>query len=246
MREPMRPNQAVAPYRILARLKNNRLLSALTETWPHIASQAGFAKQLGIGPSELGRFLNMSYWPGCVHQRQGIACRRASSGQCRDGWTRTAWRIVKRLKFNYPPEWLFDEHLYGQRVHPVSIPLTERAIQQALAWQGSDPGSTPETAMVTEARRQAIQTVLNSLTPREAFILSRRFGLDDGHEWTLDDLAKELDRSRERVKQIERKALRKLQHWTRADKLRPWSEAATNADNDAANVARNEKLPSHG
>ena len=65
-------------------------------------------------------------------------------------------------------------------------------------------------------------TSLKSLTPREERVITLRFGLEDGRARTLEELGKEFNVTRERVRQIEAKALRKLRHPSRAKLLRDY------------------------
>jgi len=67
--------------------------------------------------------------------------------------------------------------------------------------------------------REAIQEILSSLTPREAKVLRMRFGIDMNTDHTLEEVGKQFDVTRERIRQIEAKALRKLRHPSRAEKL---------------------------
>lgn len=67
--------------------------------------------------------------------------------------------------------------------------------------------------------REATREVLNSLTPREAKVLRMRFGIDMNTDHTLEEVGKQFDVTRERIRQIEAKALRKLRHPSRAEKL---------------------------
>ncbi len=66
--------------------------------------------------------------------------------------------------------------------------------------------------------------VLDSLTERESRVLHLRFGLADGRNWTLEEAGQEFGVTRERIRQIETKALRKLRHPTRSRKLRDFLE----------------------
>ena len=68
--------------------------------------------------------------------------------------------------------------------------------------------------------RESLESVLSTLTPREEKILRLRFGLDDGVERTLEDVGKVFDVTRERIRQIENKALRKLRHPSRTKYIR--------------------------
>ena len=68
--------------------------------------------------------------------------------------------------------------------------------------------------------KEALNAVLKTLTPREAKVLALRFGLDDGHPKTLEEVGAEFNVTRERIRQIEAKALRKLRHPQRSKKLK--------------------------
>jgi len=70
--------------------------------------------------------------------------------------------------------------------------------------------------------QEGIREVLTSLTPREARVLELRYGLRDGHSYTLKEVAKKFGLSRERIRQIEREALRKLRHPLRSRRLRAY------------------------
>lgn len=65
-----------------------------------------------------------------------------------------------------------------------------------------------------------VQEVLAGLTPREAKVLRMRFGIDMNTDHTLEEVGKQFDVTRERIRQIEAKALRKLRHPTRSEQLR--------------------------
>ncbi|HEY8362627.1 MAG TPA: RNA polymerase sigma factor RpoD [Tissierellaceae bacterium] len=80
-----------------------------------------------------------------------------------------------------------------------------------------------EAATYTMLREQLID-VLDTLTPREQKVLRLRFGLDDGRARTLEEVGKEFDVTRERIRQIEAKALRKLRHPSRSKKLKDFLE----------------------
>lgn len=75
--------------------------------------------------------------------------------------------------------------------------------------------------------REATREVLSSLTPREAKVLRMRFGIDMNTDHTLEEVGKQFDVTRERIRQIEAKALRKLRHPSRAEKLQSFIESET-------------------
>ena len=70
---------------------------------------------------------------------------------------------------------------------------------------------------------EAVKDVLDSLTPREAKVLRMRFGIEMASDHTLEEIGKQFDVTRERIRQIEEKALRKLKHPSRSDTLRPYA-----------------------
>ena len=80
-----------------------------------------------------------------------------------------------------------------------------------------------EAAAYTLLKEQLIE-VLDTLTPREEKVLRLRFGLDDGRARTLEEVGKEFNVTRERIRQIEAKALRKLKHPSRSKKLKDYLE----------------------
>ncbi|GFZ76111.1 RNA polymerase sigma factor RpoD [Pseudohongiella nitratireducens] len=79
---------------------------------------------------------------------------------------------------------------------------------------------SPVDSSIEEGLREATKEVLNSLTAREAKVLRMRFGIDMNTDHTLEEVGKQFDVTRERIRQIEAKALRKLRHPTRSDHLR--------------------------
>ena len=82
----------------------------------------------------------------------------------------------------------------------------------------------PSDAALHESMRDVVKEVLDSLTPREAKVLRMRFGVEMSTDHTLEEVGKQFDVTRERIRQIEAKALRKLRHPSRADKLKSFLE----------------------
>jgi RNA polymerase primary sigma factor len=83
----------------------------------------------------------------------------------------------------------------------------------------------PVDAAVYASLRDATKEVLESLTPREAKVLRMRFGIEMNTDHTLEEVGKQFDVTRERIRQIEAKALRKLRHPTRSERLRSFLES---------------------
>jgi len=80
----------------------------------------------------------------------------------------------------------------------------------------------PDDIVMHGLLRDDLENVMNTLTEREKMVLKLRFGLDDGHPRTLEEVGRVFAVTRERIRQIEAKALRKLKHPTRAKKLREY------------------------
>ncbi len=83
---------------------------------------------------------------------------------------------------------------------------------------------SPVDSATNEGLREAVQSVLSGLTSREAKVLRMRFGIDMNTDHTLEEVGKQFDVTRERIRQIEAKALRKLRHPMRSDNLRSFLE----------------------
>ncbi len=85
----------------------------------------------------------------------------------------------------------------------------------------------PADAALFASLREITKDVLDSLTPREAKVLRMRFGIEMNTDHTLEEVGKQFDVTRERIRQIEAKALRKLRHPTRSEKLRSFLDSET-------------------
>jgi RNA polymerase primary sigma factor len=85
----------------------------------------------------------------------------------------------------------------------------------------------PSDAALHASMRGVVKDVLDSLTPREAKVLRMRFGIEMSTDHTLEEVGKQFDVTRERIRQIEAKALRKLRHPSRSDKLKSFLEGSS-------------------
>ena len=105
---------------------------------------------------------------------------------------------------------------------PVSLetPIGEEEDSHLGDFIPDDDTPAPADAASATILREVIEKELNTLTPREAHVIKLRFGLYDGRARTLEEVGKEFDITRERIRQIEAKALRKLRHPSRARHLR--------------------------
>ena len=107
---------------------------------------------------------------------------------------------------------------------PVSLetPIGEEDDSHLGDFIQDEDSPAPQDAASYTLLREQLEEVMKTLTPREAKVLRLRFGLDDGKARTLEEVGKEFDVTRERIRQIEAKALRKLRHPSRSKKLRDY------------------------
>ena len=107
---------------------------------------------------------------------------------------------------------------------PVSLetPIGEEEDSHLGDFIQDEDSPAPHAAASYTLLKEQLEEVMNTLTPREAKVLKLRFGLEDGKSRTLEEVGKEFNVTRERIRQIEAKALRKLRHPSRSKKLRDY------------------------
>ena len=107
---------------------------------------------------------------------------------------------------------------------PVSLetPIGEEEDSHLGDFIPDDDAPAPAEAASFTLMKEQLLDVLDTLTPREEKVLRLRFGLDDGHQRTLEEVGREFKVTRERIRQIEAKALRKLRHPSRSKKLKDY------------------------
>ena len=107
---------------------------------------------------------------------------------------------------------------------PVSLetPIGEEDDSHLGDFIQDDDSPAPHDSAAYTLLREQLEEVMNTLTPREAKVLKLRFGLEDGKARTLEEVGREFEVTRERIRQIEAKALRKLRHPSRSKKLRDY------------------------
>ena len=105
---------------------------------------------------------------------------------------------------------------------PVSLetPIGEEEDSHLGDFIPDDDAPAPAEAAAFTLLKEQLMSVLSTLTPREEMVLKLRFGLEDGRARTLEEVGKEFKVTRERIRQIEAKALRKLRHPSRSRKLK--------------------------
>ena len=107
---------------------------------------------------------------------------------------------------------------------PVSLetPIGEEDDSHLGDFIQDDDSPAPQDAAAYTLLREQLEEVMKTLTPREAKVLKLRFGLEDGKTRTLEEVGREFNVTRERIRQIEAKALRKLRHPSRSKKLKDY------------------------
>ena len=109
---------------------------------------------------------------------------------------------------------------------PVSLetPIGEEEDSHLGDFIEDEKTATPSDSVATTMLKEQLLGVLDTLTPREEKVLRLRYGLDDGKPRTLEEVGKEFNVTRERIRQIEAKALRKLRHPSRSKRLKDFLE----------------------
>ena len=107
---------------------------------------------------------------------------------------------------------------------PVSLetPIGEEEDSHLGDFIPDDDAPSPSELAAYTLLREQLEEIIQTLTPREAKVLKLRFGLEDGKARTLEEVGKEFQVTRERIRQIEAKALRKLRHPSRSKKLKDY------------------------
>ena len=146
---------------------------------------------------------------------------------------RTSHSMVQKLGREPTTKEIADElHIEESKVEevlkiaqePVSLetPIGEEEDSHLGDFIQDDEASQPSEEASYTLLREQLEEVLSTLTPREEQVLRMRFGLTDGKPHTLEEVGKEFNVTRERIRQIEAKALRKLRHPSRSKKLRDY------------------------
>lgn len=151
-------------------------------------------------------------------------------------FNRISRRLMQELGREATPEEIAKEMEIGvDKVREIIRVSQEPASLEAPVGEEEDSrlgdfiqdASASPTDQATQALlKDHIREVLETLSPREAKVLEYRFGLEDGKQRTLEEVGKEFGVTRERIRQIEAKAIRKLRHPTRAKKLRDYLDLA--------------------
>ena len=130
----------------------------------------------------------------------------------------SAEEIAREL--DMPVEKVRDNLKISQEPVSLETPIGEEEDSHLGDFIPDEDASEPSEVASFSLLREQLEEVLDTLTPREKKVLELRFGMADGHSRTLEEVGKEFNVTRERIRQIEAKALRKLRHPSRSKKLR--------------------------
>ena len=190
-------------FRVEIRVKNNLLFGAIKRAG--FDTVAAFSRSCGVNQQTIGLFINLRLAP--------VGAR---------GWLGQALKIANALRCMpedlFPADYLRDTMKQNKLVMEYSANEIRCAIGVA----------TPEDLMIEGDVTAGLQAAIGTLTHRQQVIVNRRFGLDGGDGCTTDELGAQFNLTRERVRQIESTALRKLAHKSR--RLSPAMLADVGAD----------------
>ena len=159
-----------------------------------------------------------------VHLVEHINRVRKTAGDLlrKNGREPTAEEIAVRLEME--PDRVRELLQLAQEPVSLETPVGEEEDAHLEDFIQDEEAGIPVDEAGRQLLRRELMSVLKSLTPREERVITLRFGLDDGRPRTLEELGKEFNVTRERIRQIEAKALRKLRHPSRAKRLRDYLE----------------------
>ena len=159
-----------------------------------------------------------------VHLVENINRVKKTAGELlrKNGREPTAEEIAVRLEME--PDRVRELLQLAQEPISLETPVGEEEDAHLEDFIQDEEAGIPVDEAGRQLLRQELMNVLKSLTPREERVLTLRFGLEDGQARTLEELGREFNVTRERIRQIEAKALRKLRHPSRAKRLRDYLE----------------------
>lgn len=127
-------------------------------------------------------------------------------------------------EMNLPVDRVVEIQRISQDPVSLEMPVGEEEDSHLGDFLEDEKSKAPQDFAEAGMLKEQLASVLNTLTPREEMVIRLRYGLDDAHPRTLEDVGKEFGVTRERIRQIEAKALRKLRHPNRAKRLKDFTD----------------------
>jgi len=154
-----------------------------------------------------------------VHMVESITKVKKISSQIlhETGQEASPEEIAKKLEM--PVEKVLEIMRIAQDPVSLETPVGEEEDSHLGDFIPDDQAPSPDEAASNAMLKEQLNEVLSTLTEREAKVMRMRYGLENGRQQTLEDVGKALGVTRERIRQIEAKALRKLKHYSRSKKL---------------------------
>ena len=208
-------------YRIDLKVRNNLILSAIELAGYKNVAQ--FCKAANLGQTLIGSLINFKTSP------------IASTGDL----TPTAQSLCDFLGLLPEELWTKEQLAFVLPTNRSHFSMNHKEMVLTLARHTGEllEAPAPDAGLEEEDRHRIVGEALDSLTPKEAKVLRMRFGIDTNSEHTLDEVGETLDVCRERIRQIEAKALRKLKRAERSDPLRECMDVSAGVDFDAIKQA---------
>ncbi len=199
-------DKPINEYRIKVTVRNNLILSAIENAGYKTVSE--FCRAIDISKTAFTELIAMRKPPLNMDGEFSEKAKALMEGLCAlptDLWT--SEQLTLRLKRN-----------------SAELEVSAEGMRAALGINAEETlelmkPDDPDEVVRKHETISVVEKQLDSITPREALVLRMHFGIDC-EEHTLDEIGKKLDVTRERIRQIEAKALRKLKHPSRADELR--------------------------
>ena len=209
-----RDSDDVQAYRVKFTVRNNLLLTVIEEAG--YKSVASFARELGYGPGDLQELVSLRKSPINRNGEFSDMARKIMEvlgAAPHDLWT------TEQLTMNLHKNSM--EQVVSTKFLLDTISMKSVLGGNVLQLEGDtyEDVETPEQNQIKKELKERVESSLDSLTPQQAKVLRMRFGIGGGPELTLEQVADIFKISRERIRQIEAKALRKLREPERAEKV---------------------------
>lgn len=204
--------------RLEIKIKNNLIWKRIKDKFGDI-SVAEFCRINNLYQTEVGKYLTFKKNPVGSKKPRGLGKIGLILAEIEGEnyfWKKIPVRLAEIL--DCEPAELFPEHLRETRKNQYAIEVESRG----LLSEGIYP--SPEKYLIDGELKETISNLIETLTPREEKVLKARFGINGQKTESLEDIGKKFNVEKERIRQIEEKALRKMRHPSKSKLLRPYVE----------------------